>query len=257
MIQTVTLIGAGNLATHLGKALNESGFEIKQVYSRTKDAAQKLAKLLGSTATSLIQDIDTTSDLLIISVIDDAIGFIADQLNVNDKLLVHTAGSVSMDILEKTSDNIGVLYPFQTFSKGINVDFRKIPVCIEANNKESFEQLKQLSEKISDKVLAVGSEQRSVIHIAAVFSCNFVNHLYTLSDQLLQDSNLSMDLLYPLVQETTEKLMKINPKEAQTGPALRGDKEIINKHLESLKDMPEMKKIYQMLSESIYKLHHQ
>ncbi len=256
MIKHVVFIGAGNLATHLATALYDSGINIVQVYSRTVEAARALAGRVNASFTNELSAVKTGCDLYVISVKDDALELVIKQLNFGNSLVVHTAGSLPMSVLAGYSPNYGVLYPFQTFTKTKKVDFTKIPVCIEANSVETEKRLEDLSKKISYKIIRLNSEQRMILHVAAVLSCNFVNHLYTLSELLLKENGMKLELLFPLIRETTEKAMQISPKEAQTGPAMRNDSEIISKHLALLADKPEVQALYRMLSESIYQIHH-
>ena len=255
MIKNVVLLGAGNLATHLGEALSDSGINIEQVFSRTTDSARTLAGKVKSSYTTDLSKIKEHCDLYIIAVKDDVLPEVAGRVNFGNSLVVHTAGSIDMQVLAPYSGNYGVFYPFQTFSKSKKIDFSAVPVCLEANTPENLRELEDLAGKISNKVMPVDSRQRRFLHVAAIFSCNFVNHLYALSDQLLKDNKMGLELLYPLIRETSEKVMKMNPVEAQTGPAARNDQEIIRKHLALLSDRPEMREIYRLLSDSIHKLH--
>jgi predicted short-subunit dehydrogenase-like oxidoreductase (DUF2520 family) len=256
MIKNVVLIGAGNLATQLGVALYDIGINIIQVYSRTREAACALAGKVNASFTTDISAIEEHCDLYIVAVKDDVLAEVVKQVNFGRSLVVHTAGSLSMNILSAYAGNYGVFYPFQTFSKNKKVDFSRIPVCLEANTEENLRILEDFARMISYKVIRLDSEQRFILHIAAVFSCNFVNHLYALSECILHENNMGFELLYPLIQETTGKVMKLSPIEAQTGPSVRNDKKVIRKHLELLKDKPELQKIYQLISDSIYQLHH-
>jgi len=156
-----------------------------------------------------------------------------------------------MNILKKLSGNFGVFYPLQTFSKQKKIKFRNIPFCIEANNKKNENILKNIADKISDKVFIINSEQREYIHIAAVFSCNFTNYFYSVSEKLLKKNNIDFNILLPLIQETTQKIKKFKPSEVQTGPAARNDIKIIKKHLEKLKKNPEQQKLYNLISKNI------
>ncbi|HBL78225.1 MAG: hypothetical protein A2W90_16810 [Bacteroidetes bacterium GWF2_42_66] len=256
MIKNVVLIGAGNLATQLGLALYDSGMNIVQVYSRTTESARALAGKINASFTTDLSAIKEHCDLYIVAVKDDAVAEVAGQVNFGNSLVAHTAGSLPMEILSEYTENYGVFYPFQTFSKNKKVDFSNVPVCLEANTPENFKNLEGVARKVSYKITRLDSEQRFFLHVAAVLSCNFVNHLYALSKNLLSEHNMGFELLYPLIQETTEKAMKMNPVDVQTGPSARDDQEIIRKHLELLNDKPELQKIYQLLSESIYQLHH-
>jgi predicted short-subunit dehydrogenase-like oxidoreductase (DUF2520 family) len=255
MIQRVTLIGAGNLATHLGKAFSKAGIQIIQVYSRTLDSAGTLGKILGTAFTNLTEEIDLGADLILVSVKDDAIGQVLDQVDLRQQLIVHTAGSVPLDFLKKYSARCGVFYPLQTFSKGREIDFSDIPVCIEANSAKILNELRELAGKISNAVYEISSEERKILHLAAVFACNFVNHFYYISDQLLEKEGLAFDLLKPLIRETAAKVMTMDPYEAQTGPAKRFDETIINKHLELMDNRPDLREIYSFVSRSIFQAH--
>ncbi len=256
MIKNVILIGAGNLATQLGLALSDSGVNIVQVYSRTTESARALAGKVNASFTNDLSAIKEHCDLYIVAVKDDVVTEVASQVNFGNNLVVHTAGSLPMQILAPYSEKYGVFYPFQTFSKNKKVDFSKVPVCLEANTPENMKNLEGVARKISYKITPLNSDQRFVLHIAAVFSCNFVNHLYTLSEKLLNENNINFDLLYPLIQETTEKAMKLSPFEAQTGPSARNDQEIIRKHQKLLDGKPDFQEIYRLISESIHQTHH-
>ncbi len=251
----IVLIGAGNVATHLGKALVNAGNEILQVYSKTDESANVLAKKLKTNFTASLSEINENADIYVLSVSDVAVLPVLNQLSFRDKLLVHTSGFLPMEILKQSSDNFGVLYPLQTFSKSRDVDMNTVPLCIEANSPENLEKLKSLAGQLSADVREVKSEQRKIIHLAAVFACNFPNFMYNIADKLLDDSNIEFDILKPLIKETTEKLQDIKPAEAQTGPAAREDENIIKAHLEMLKDYPAYKKMYQIISEEIKKIH--
>lgn len=254
MIRTVTLIGAGNLATQLGKSLKKSGFKIKMVYSRTEKSAQDLAGLLECSFTTSLEEVNP-SDLIIVSVKDDALSEVLQQLNIGDSIVVHTAGSVPMDLLSHYFKKYGVFYPLQTFSKSRDIDFSEIPICLEASSEDVFQELNDVAQRLSKTVRSISSEERKILHLSAVFTCNFVNHLYQIGDQLLEKENLDFNLLKPLIKETAEKVMSLKPIDAQTGPAIRFDETIINKHLKLLTDDQELKKIYSFVSESIHKTH--
>ena len=166
----IVLIGAGNVSTHLGTALKKAGNEIIQVYSRTEKSAGDLAKLLDSTFTTNLSVINTNADLYIISLTDDIVGLLLSQLNIGNKLIVHTSGFLSMNILDQVSENVGVLYPLQTFSKSQEVDMKKVPICIEANNSENHKRIKSLAEQFADDVRDINSEQYMLqLYLPAIF----------------------------------------------------------------------------------------
>lgn len=252
-INNIVIIGAGNLAFHLGKAFYVIGKNILQVYSRSEGSATQLASLINAEAISDFNAIATTADLYIIAVADDAISEVADKLQLNDQLVVHTSGSVGMEVLSKGSNNIGVFYPLQTFSKLKDPDFTSIPICLEANSQLSLKLLKSLGEELSNQVQFVNSKQRKVLHLAAVFACNFPNLLYTAAEKLLEENDLSFEILKPLIAETADKVQQILPSQAQTGPAFRNDIKIMNQHIMMLRDHKALEEIYVMLSRIIKK----
>ena len=235
----IVFIGAGNLATHLSKALKNANFELVQVYSRTESSARELAGMLQVPYSTDIGAVVTDASLYIVSVSDDAIGFVAERLPLTDGLVVHTAGSVPMNIFAGKLSNYGVLYPLQSFSKTRTVDFSRIPVFIEANTPANLQLLRDVAGTISDKLYPATSEERMQLHLAAVFGCNFVNHLYHLAAQLTQQAGFKFEILSQLILETACKAIALgNPKHTQTGPAIRGDQEVMRKHLELLATRP-------------------
>lgn len=250
----IVLVGSGNVATQLGRAFKMAGQDIVQVWSRNIDHAHELADTLASEPISDLFDLDRNADLYIISVKDEAIKQLAHELKVGDKLIVHTSGSTGIDVLEGSSTKIGVFYPLQTFSKVKSVDFRLTPIVIEGNTPEVASTIHAIADRLSEKVVELSSEQRKALHIAAVFACNFTNHLFALSQELLAEQNLDFDLLRPLITETASKVQLNDPITMQTGPAVRGDQSTIDAHLDLLSDKPELKELYQKLSQSIVNL---
>jgi len=250
-IQNIIFIGAGNVATHLSVALKKAGFTIGQVYSRSVDSAQKLANLLNVDFTTDLISVKSTADLYVISLSDDATAGIMEKLNIRNKFLVHTSGSLHMDILADSSENYGVFYPLQTFSKQRTTDFATVPLCLEANNDVNLEALKAIAHKISGDVRVVNSEQRKAIHLAAVFVCNFPNFMYSVAEQITGNAALDFDILKPLISETAAKVQQINPWQAQTGPAFRDDKKTMEEHLRMLEQFPDYAIIYELLSKAI------
>lgn len=247
----VILIGAGNVAAHLGLALQKSGQTIIQVYSKHSSNAVSLAKRLKCAHTDSLKAIDKTADVYIIAVKDDAVVEVAKQLKLKDKIVVHTSGSVDMTVLKAASKNYGVFYPLQTFSKTKKVNFKNIPLCLEANNTSTLNGLVRLAESISKNVQKINSEQRRTIHLAAVFACNFSNHFYAIADTILTSKGLSLDILKPLIEETASKIKSGSPAELQTGPAVRKDTETMNKHLKLLEEKKVYRQMYKLLSKSI------
>lgn len=249
----VTIVGSGNLATNLSAALKSCGkVEFAQVYSRTEDNAKKLAENLGCDFTTNASQILPGSDLYIFSLKDSCLEEVLSQVPENDGLWVHTAGSVPMEVFKPYAKRYGVFYPLQTFSKQRIVDFSRIPIFIEACDGENLSILENLGLSISSDVRVLSSEKRRNIHLAAVFACNFTNHIYALAANILEDADIPFDVLLPLIDETVSKVHQIPPREAQTGPAVRYDENVINKHLNMLSD-PMMNEIYRLLSQSIHK----
>jgi predicted short-subunit dehydrogenase-like oxidoreductase (DUF2520 family) len=244
----ICMIGAGNVATHLGIALQSAGHEICLVYSRTTASAEMLADKLSTTYTSSLEDVPSDC-LSIIAVKDDAIEEIAKELKGP---VAHTSGSKAISILG-SNPQAAVFYPLQTFSKDKKVSFEDIPLCIEANNKELEEYLLAIAKSLSKRVHLLSSEQRKHLHTAAVFSCNFSNLMYQLAEEICQEQSIPFNLLQPLIAETSQKLEQLSPKDAQTGPAHRKDTKTIKKQLKLLEGDAEKQQLYQLLTDSIIK----
>lgn len=252
-IKNIVLIGAGNVGTQLAYAFESAGLQIIQVYSRSVESAEKLANALYTDFTTNSKEIILDADLYVISVTDDAVELLANEMIFNDKLVVHTSGSLPMDVLTGISSNFGVFYPLQTFSKTRKADFKSIPICVEANTLENENRLLELGNSISENVLSVKSEERKVLHLAAVFACNFPNFMYAIAEQIIANNKLDFKLLKPLIKETAAKVQSIDPVDAQTGPAKRGDEKIMDQHIKLLKDSPGFKDIYKLISSEIQK----
>ncbi len=251
----IVLIGAGNVATQLGLALKKY-HNIVQVFSRQLANASSLANKLYATCTDDIKSITSDADIYLISVSDDAIKPLVEKLPNTNAVVVHTAGSVSIDILSRFN-NYGILYPFQTFSKNRDISFENIPILIEGNSKETADKLLKLASSLSKNIYEVNSGQRLLLHIAAVFACNFTNHLYHISSNISNKAELPFDILQPLIEETVSKAFKVSPKNAQTGPASRNDKQTMEKHIEILNssfDDEYLTNLYKTISEQIIRI---
>lgn len=247
----ITILGSGNVATHLGEAFSKAGHRINQVYSRTEAHARALAGQLGAEAISDLDRLDTRVPLFIIAVSDDAITSVVGRLPQGlQGMVVHTSGTTSIAALSG-QHRYGVLYPLQTFSKAKEIDFRAVPLALEASDSEGMALLASLAKTLSDTVFPCDSTQRLSLHVAAVFACNFTNHLYAVAAAILARKGLPFDLIKPLVMETAEKVQALHPLEAQTGPAVRNDRDTMGKHLEFLRDDAEWKHLYEMLSVAI------
>ncbi len=251
----IVFIGAGNLATHLAKALYRKGFRIEQVYSRTELSASKLAEVVEATYTTQLAEVVKGAQLYIVALNDAAFLKLLPEMVLGRQhaLWVHTAGSLPMYVWEGVTERYGVFYPLQTFSMRREVKFAEIPIFIEAHQAEDEIFLKKIAARLSKRVYETTSEERKWLHLAAVFSCNFTNHLYALTEKWLNKKELSFDVLLPLIDETVCKVHELSPRDAQTGPALRNDENIINTHLRMLADEPEMQELYRLLSDSIHR----
>lgn len=256
MSLNLCFLGAGNLATHLSKVLQERGFHISQVYSRSEKSAKDLAQKLDTSYTTFTNQINNDADVYIVALKDAVFDEVLSQIDFRNKLLVHCSGSMPLSALTEYSGNIGVFYPLQTFSKSREVDFKSIPVFIEANSKNNEDFLVELAQKITDSVSIMNSEKRKFLHISAVFACNFVNHFYAIAAELLKSKDIPFDVLKPLILETAQKVMEIPPQEAQTGPAVRFDENIISDHLNEISDFKNYAELYNSISKSIFE-HHQ
>ena len=242
----IVLLGAGNVGTHLYKVLqNKEDLQLIQWYNRSLSFEKEL------TTCPVTQDLNNIveADLYILSVSDSAIPRLSKALENKNGLVVHTAGSVSMDVLN-THKNHGVFYPLQTFSKNKSVDFEKIPLCLEANKEENLQLLKKLAQALGGPIHLINSTQRKALHVAAVFVNNFTNHLYTIGEDLCKEHNLPFSVLQPLIAETADKIKYLPPSLAQTGPAARGDQKVLADHLRYL-TKESHQKLYQLISASI------
>ena len=272
----IVLIGAGNLATHLGKALHAAGHDMLQVFSRTMQSAETLASLLDAEPLTDIAQVRDDADVYIFSVKDSALVQLVAQLcrheadglgedgavkalrkakkGEHERVFLHTAGSMPMSVFEGMAQHYGVLYPMQTFSKQREVDFSIIPCFVEANDEFAQKQIEGLAREISGRVYQLSSEDRKYLHLSAVFACNFANHCYAISQDLLEEHGIPFDVMLPLINETAAKVHEMKPKDAQTGPAVRYDENVIDKQSKLLENHPHFKKVYDSMSKSIHGL---
>ena len=248
----VVLLGSGNVATHMGNALVRGGHHIKQVYSRTHAHAAALAEALGAEAVVDLAAIDTHADVYILAVKDDAIATVATQLPATlQGVVAHTAGSVDMAVFDGYAASYGVCYPLQTFSKEKAVDFSIVPMAVEASDDAAMDVLEPLAKSMSDRVFRCDSKQRLSLHVAAVFACNFSNHLYATAADILREHGLDFDLIRPLILETAQKVLTHQPNDVQTGPAVRNDVRTLAKHRVFLEDYPALAELYVLISHRI------
>lgn len=243
----VVIIGSGNVAQHLIKVMQiAANVNLVQVFARNKES---VLHLIAEDKITSDYNAIKEADVYIISVSDNAIAEVAENLPFQNRLVVHTSGTSELSVLD-TKNRKGVFYPLQTFSKSKEIDFSSIPICLEAENGEDFKTLQSLSQNISEKIFAISSEQRKSLHVAAVFVCNFVNHMYTIGNQICEEHNVPFEVLQPLIMETAQKISTLKPEDAQTGPALRNDTKTINKHLEFLQNL-DYQELYKLLTQSI------
>jgi predicted short-subunit dehydrogenase-like oxidoreductase (DUF2520 family) len=250
---SVTLIGAGNLAWHLGPALDNTGYAVREVYSRKEKHAFALAeKLYESTATTELNFSESMARIFILAVSDDVIQEVAKQLILPpDSILVHTSGSQPLSLLDGYAPHTGVFYPLQTFTKGRKIDFQDVPFFIESEETATEKILLAMGKSLGKKTIKISSQERKALHVAAVFASNFTNHMLTLSKEILINNNLNFDYVKPLVAETINKSLSLGPENSQTGPAKRGDLEILDKHMEFLSHDTVVAELYKLLSQHI------
>lgn len=251
--QKVVMIGAGRVASHLAPALHAHGVQFVQVYSRTLASAQSLAEQIGAEAIDSVASLCSDADCYLVSLTDEALVTLASRLveGREQALWVHTAGSVPMQLFEGKAARYGVIYPMQTFSKGVAVDFPSLSVFVEGSSSEALQQLWQLASLLTTHVHKADSSQRKALHVAAVMACNFVNYCYSMAQRWLEQQGLPFESMLPLIDETARKVHELKPTQAQTGPAVRGDRRIIDEHLQLLRSAPELQTVYRLLSERI------
>lgn len=247
----IVILGAGNVATHLYRVFETSAeTTVVQVYNRNSEKLKFFAKKTNTTT-----DLSAlkTADIYIISITDDYISDLSEALPFQNRLVVHTSGSI--DITKLSSKNRrGVFYPLQTFSAATTINFLNIPICLETESNTDLSTLKTLAEQISNTVHIIDSKQRKALHIAAVFVNNFTNHLYQKGEEICLENNVDFKLLKPLILETANKIQDLSPKNSQTGPAKRQDKNVIEQHLTFLKTNNQQD-IYKLLTNSIQHTH--
>ena len=251
--QEIVIIGAGRLASHLGSAFYKQGLNMVQVYNRTEEKGKKLAGRIGTTFTADIHEITPNADIYILAVSDSVLVDLAAELRLKDKLVVHTSGTMGMDVLTPISANIGVFYPLQTFSSTRRIDFRKIPVCIEGNSGVSEQMLADLAGKITQRIYILSSDNRRFLHLGAVFTSNFTNFIYTITEELLKEHEIPFNLLEPLILQTARNIKYGDLFQYQTGPAIRGDTKVLEKHREMLSSYTDYLEIYNLITQNIIK----
>lgn len=247
----LVLLGSGNVATHLYRAFAASKkVQVVQVYNHS---ANNLEMFTGHTPVTTSLSELFKADVYLLALKDDVIVEVSNKLKDKKGLIAHTSGAVSL--LETSGiDRAGVFYPLQTFSRQRDMDHEKIPFCLEAKKPEDLQLLKELANEVSGKAYEINSEQRKKLHLSAVFVCNFVNHLYTMGENICRENGIPFSILQPLIQETAQKVEKASPAKVQTGPAIRHDQSTIAAHLKLI-DSIETKEIYQLLTNAIQSFH--
>jgi len=243
----IILLGAGNVGHHLSKAFNKSTeIDLVQWYSRDNSKVS-----YNDIDTEIINDLSKikSADIYIISISDSYVGEISKKLNVSEKLVVHTSGSLDLSIID-SKNRRGVFYPLQTLSKNKEIELAKVPICIESENNKDLVLLETISKYIGCKTYKIDYNERKILHLAAIFSNNFVNHMFTIAKEILDDKNLDFNILKPLINETVDKIHKLDPENAQTGPAIRNNNEIILNHIKTLKK-DDHKKLYELMTKLI------
>lgn len=247
----VVIIGAGNVATVLGRKIKKAGHNIIQVVSRSISSAKTLADELGCNATNNFAEVDKTGDLFLVAMSDSALNELKEKINVGDKIVVHTAGSINKDVLKDVSTNYGVIYPLQSLRKENKDDNIIIPLLIDAINNYSIELINEFAKSISPVVSYTQDEQRLKLHVGAVLTSNFSNHLYCLALDYCNKENIDFSLLQPLIEETAARLKEYSPCDMQTGPAERKDVITLDKHLRLLTAHPKLRTLYLRMTDSI------
>jgi len=248
----IAILGAGNVGYQLAWHLNNTGHQIVQVFSRHLPAAKFLGNLMDIPCTDKIEEITKDADVYLLTVNDDSIEPLVKQLHLGDKVIVHTSGTVPMNVLDKVSTNYGIFYPLQTLSRNVSVNFDVIPICLNASNEHTKNILIELAKTLSNRFVEVDDEKRLAIHIAAVFANNFTNHLFSVSQMILEKTGLSFEIMKPLINETVRKIQNHDPLNVQTGPAIRHDDRTIERHLKFLEE-DGFAPLYKILSDDIQK----
>jgi len=258
-VKKVVFIGAGNVSTSLAYAFSNVGWNIAQVYSRTISSASALAKLYSASAINNLSEIECSADLYIIAVPDSSISEIIGSIPSVNGVVVHTSGSTPLSVLSTLkSKGIGVFYPFQTFSRSRIVYLSNVPIFVESGSDDALNFLTAVGRELSHNVSYLNSEKRLLLHLSGVFACNFTNHILALTYRLATNNGIDFKILQPLVEETVKKAFTANPKDVQTGPAIRNDIVTMEKHSVLLGNFDEqLQRIYNELSLSIQKLNKQ
>ncbi len=253
MINSIVILGTGNVAFHLAVFFRGCNIKILQIFGRNFTEGENMSKMFNSEFVDNILQISDKADLYIFAMTDTSNSDIAVKAShLKGKFLVHTSGSLDSAIFKNITDRYGVLYPFQTFTKNIEIlDYQKIPFCIEASDTKSLNELKELIDRLGCKFYEMDYEKRKKLHLSGVFASNFMNHCVYLAEKILKNAEIDKEIMSALLEQSFHKILKNGAYQSQTGPAIRHDEIIMNKHLELLENNPLEKEIYQKLSESI------
>lgn len=246
----VVIIGTGNVATLLGRTIKAAGHTISGVYGRNPESTNQLASALGALRRGLLDAMTPDADMYILAISDASLGKLEGKLNIANKLLVHTAGSVSMNVLKDYSPNYGVLYPLQSLRKEL-AELPKIPILVDANTPDNLTIIQDFATTLSSQVKKTSDEERFNYHLSAILVSNFTNHLYSLAADFCKEKDMPFTFLHPLIHEVVNRLEYGHPSQFQTGPAVRNDQETIDRHLQALSGHPEMKNLYAVFTEGI------
>lgn len=246
----VTMIGSGNVATVLGRLLIQEGHHIRQVYSRHQEHADELARQLQAEAITQPEMLDAKADIYLLAVSDDALPGLVAQLSLENKLVIHTAGSVSKDILKKVSTNYGVLWPMKMIRKSM-ISLAPVTIVVDGSSESVIREIEQIARVFSPLITRADDTVRIKMHMLAAITSNFTNHLYHLAADYCAAENIDFSFFYPLIEETAQRIQNNHPKQLQAGPAFRGDRQTLQKHRELLSQYPQLEKIYQDMSYSI------
>lgn len=258
MAYRIAIIGTGNVAWHLASALEDAGHTVTEIYGRDIQKATKLTgKLYTTEPVDSLDFSESEAEIFILAVSDDAVTEVADAVILpEESILVHTSGTLPIDVLGYSSATYsGIFYPLQTFTKGRELDFRDVPILLEADDPGVLAKLKKLAKSLSDLVYVIRSKDRKALHVAAVFASNFSNHMLRLSEEIMSRQGLDFEMLKPLIIETISKSLELGAKKAQTGPAKREDFETMEEHYRFLNYNEQVAEIYRLISQDIIDSH--
>jgi predicted short-subunit dehydrogenase-like oxidoreductase (DUF2520 family) len=250
-IRRIVILGAGRLAVNLSIAIHKKGYDVIEVYNRTESKGLTLARRIKSKYVHQPEMISKNADLYILAVSDAAIPSILDRIHISNRLIVHTSGSVDMEILKKVSPDVGVIYPPQAFNGRKVLSFRKVPLCIEASSEKNLGLLRTLAESLSENVYLIDSRQRRILHLSAVFAGNFTNYMIAVSQEMLLENGMDFKILGPIIRQTAENASSEDVFGLQTGPAVREDMQTIGDHLELLSNHPGYRELYELITRNI------